>query len=282
MKDVKIFYYYTKPNFGDQLNLTLLEKLFQKKGNLSHPTKAQLCMIGSILEPLIINKPTFKGTLKKNIFPPLAIFGSGFLTDPKQSKESYVRKLEVCATRGKLTRDRLSKNLHRDLSKIPLGDPGLLTSKIFDPSTVNKKFQVGIIPHMHNWEDTLLNKLKSKVDNSIIINPLDTVENVIKQISQCETILSNAMHGLIVADSLGIPNKRLILTKELNGGIYKFHDYYSAFDMETLPQVLDLRDATDAEIASSIENIKKDYSISYDQIHEIQHKLLENSPRFLN
>lgn len=59
------------------------------------------------------------------------------------------------------------------------------------------------------------------------------VLEILKQIAQCEMIVSSALHGLIVADSFGIPNIRLVATDTMRiAQNFKFLDYYSAYDIE--------------------------------------------------
>jgi len=279
MSKVKIFYYYPKNNFGDQLNLYLLDKLFKKEYEFKHPNNANLIMIGSVLEPLILKNDSYKNLFKKIIYPKLNIYGSGFISNQKLVHEKYIRKLNIHSLRGKLTRDRLSYNLNLNLNDICLGDPGLLVSKLNNVE-VDKQYSVGIIPHMINLDDNRVEQLNELITNSIIINPLDRVEEIIQKISKCEIILSNAMHGLIVADSLGIPNKRLILNKELFGGDYKFMDYYSAFDMN-LPDPLILNNLSSKDIINNINKIKFNYNLNYDKIVEIQERLLKSIPDIL-
>ena len=62
----------------------------------------------------------------------------------------------------------------------------------------------------------------------------------LKQLNACDVVLSSAMHGLIAADSLGIPNAWMRLSDRLTGGDWKFRDYYSVFGVE--PTALDLKD----------------------------------------
>ncbi len=274
---IKLFYYYSKKNFGDQLNLIISEKIFNKKVELSHPYYCKYTMIGSILEPFILHKKNFRNIVKKNIFPPVKIFGSGFLAPTPSSSEEYIRKLHIDAVRGRLTRDRFAKHLNKNLDHICLGDPGLLTS-ILVKNNIQKKYSVGIIAHMANANDRNIIKLKEKIPESILINMLDDAKKIIQQISSCEIILSNTMHGLIVADSFGIPNKRLLLQNDLIGGDYKFIDYYSAFDLE-LQNTFDLRiENSYKELSAQLNKVKKEYNIHYDQVIEIQENLLKAAP----
>ena len=67
--------------------------------------------------------------------------------------------------------------------------------------------------------------------------------DIIRRVAQCDYILSTSLHGLVLADSLGIPNHWLRSRRGLLGGDFKFHDYLSVFGIED-PQPLTL-DPTD-------------------------------------
>lgn len=53
----------------------------------------------------------------------------------------------------------------------------------------------------------------------------------------CKYIISSSLHGLICADSICIPN-RWIKLSELLGSDFKFHDYYSVFDITPEFQIM--------------------------------------------
>ena len=75
----------------------------------------------------------------------------------------------------------------------------------------------------------------------------------------CICILSSSLHWLIFADSLGIPNRRIVLSDEIIGGDLKFDDYYSVYyeNPEEAPEAIDLRKTTVTD--ETIDDIIKNY-----------------------
>jgi hypothetical protein len=53
---------------------------------------------------------------------------------------------------------------------------------------------------------------------------------VIRQIGRCRIVLSQSLHGLIVADAFNIPNLWIAPAQHMQGGDYKFMDYFSTLD----------------------------------------------------
>lgn len=111
---------------------------------------------------------------------------------------------------------------------IPLGDGGLLFGKLLE-KPVAKQYAVGIIPHTVDWQNPYINQMAGELPDSLLIDVRKEPLKVLEEIASCEFIISTAMHGLIAADSLGIPNKWIEVSDKVVGGGYKFCDYYSVF-----------------------------------------------------
>jgi pyruvyltransferase len=63
----------------------------------------------------------------------------------------------------------------------------------------------------------------------------NSAEFVSKEISKCRRVYSSSLHGLIVADSLGLPNVWIELSNKVIGDGFKFHDYNSSIDFTQYP-----------------------------------------------
>ena len=65
---------------------------------------------------------------------------------------------------------------------------------------------------------------------------------VIEAAGQCEHIVSSALHGLVLADALEIPNRWLWWVDDADRDLlgkpeFKYRDYYSAFGMADMPYI---------------------------------------------
>lgn len=243
------FYFNNRPNFGDELNLYILQRVLKIYVYKSNKKRHQLFAIGSILQNLL--KKKFSLPLRH----PTTIWGSGFI---QSDNKKFIKKpLKVLALRGYVSKQRLEKLLNHSLNNIALGDPGLLSHKLIDTSKITKKYKVGIIAHYIDANEDFLNNIHL-TDYTV----LDITQNpitLLHQIAECEVILSSAMHGLIAADSLNIPNCWIKISDNLEGVDYKFNDYYSVFNCKR-PEPIDLRlqIINDDIIQNIIENYPKD------------------------
>ncbi len=205
------------PNFGDQLTPLILKKYgFTPIYSSYNPSfcfakKAEFISAGTILG----STPTaFDGI----------ILGSGL--DDEKKQFPYAKILGV---RGRLTQ----KNLGLENKDIILGDPGLLVSYFF-PEAVPKKWLLGIIPHFVDKNDPIIDRWMQKFSpNANLIDVQGKPEIVINEIKMCENIISSSLHGLVVADSFGIPNVMFAIRKNIPKKLdYKYIDYYSALGID--------------------------------------------------
>lgn len=202
-------------NLGDELNYYLIKELSGKrlvnKFNLFVPKLTNICCIGSIVDSMADSQSI--------------IWGSGAIADNRKMK---CVPLEVRAVRGKLTRKYL---LSQGIECPPVyGDPALLLPMIYKPNIV-KKYAVGIIPHYVDMKSKYVVKLVSQMKGDAKIIHMANYKDwhdVIDEINQCQFILSSSLHGLIIADSYGIPNKWIEFSNKVTGNGFKFRDYFSS------------------------------------------------------
>lgn len=230
----KLNVYYAKvPNMGDILNVILIEELFGYKVKRRTFLTGKLSAIGSGLGQFTLKENPFYALIERIIgliFPKVYVWGTGFICYKEKDTPFYRRKMNFCAVRGELSKKRVEKLIKRKLD-IPTGDAGILSSLLLKRN-INKKYKVGIIAHFKEQDEPVFKKLLENYEQSTFIDVRQHPSVVIKQIAECETIISSSLHGLIIADSLHIPNIHIIVSNKLLGDGFKFDDYYSAYGLK--------------------------------------------------
>jgi hypothetical protein len=274
-KELSIFYFNPSEinNFGDALNPILIEKLFSIKNHIKDANHAKLFAIGSILQNLYCKKKyRFISFFQRLYLPAAHVWSSGLITPPARGCR-LKRKIKIFALRGHYTRDILQYHTKQDLSRIPLGDAGLLASDLLI-KIPSKAHRVGIIPHLVDEKNELIPDLIKLVPGSTLINICGDPFETLNKISSCEIILSSSMHGLIAADSLGIPNQWIKFSDEVIGNDFKFKDYYSVYGIE--PKAWDIR--TMKLTAEDILSIPNNYKIKKDHVEKVKCELRKSFP----
>lgn len=152
------------------------------------------------------------------------IWGTGFISNISQL---YINPLEICAVRGPKTREKMIK-FGQECPEI-YGDPVLLMPRFFNPK-IEKKYKYGLIPHYVDYNNPWIQKYSNNKDVKII-RITNTPEEVkehrfVKELLECEVILSSSLHGLICADAYGIPSYWIELSDKVVGNGFKFLDYF--------------------------------------------------------
>ena len=257
MKNINLYYFHKRDNFGDLLNTYIPYKLFNCNINKVSIENTEALFIGSILTSVLTKSKPVKPLSR------IKIWGTGFIQRPLPN-QFLSRGLEVFAVRGKYTKELLEKMTHKKYD-IPLGDPGLLCSKIYSNEGIEKEYDWGIIPHYIDKNNENLKKLQ--LSNSIILDITEQPEVFLSKLVKCKKVISSAMHGLIAADSYCIPSIRMILSDKIVGGDFKYNDYYSAFDI-SIHNKIDLRTTN-----GIIKDLSIDYQITPEKVQKIQNDL---------
>ena len=153
------------------------------------------------------------------------------------------------------------------------GDPGLLISKYYKPKKVNKKFDLGIIPHFSEYEKVA--DLYQEYTNILVINMASgNVEKTIDEIVSCSNTVSSSLHGIVFSHSYSIPVRWIKFSHQVFGDDTKFYDYFRAVGrpVETYIDGLVFRKIDPETILNEI----LDYKISID-FHRLEESLFFNS-----
>lgn len=245
-------------NFGDELGPLILERLFGFTYRWAPPEACDIVVMGSVLE---------KVCAARREAPPI-VWGAGFIGEGSAVSQ---RTVTAAAVRGRLSAKRFGME-----NTLVTGDPGLLCSELLDRMP-NKQYQVGVVLHHTHKKVDVTSLFAGDIRRIRTIDVRMPPLQVIQEIAACETILSSSLHGLVVADSLGIPNQWITFPQRLFGGDYKFHDYYSAVCCDTpQPHVVNHRRRFDYR---TIAQIGEHYERP--GLESIRNKLLSCFPKSL-
>lgn len=195
---MKIIYYNSdKGNVGDELNVWLWERLFDKSF-LDKNSDTALLGIGSIL----LENSTFVNDA--NAYKRKIILGTGVrsITENIQLDNSWY----VSFVRGPYSSFRLTNSTTNYISDGAyfIGLLGEYKNYLALP----KKHEIGFVPYFKSANLIDWEKLCAKQGWHLISPVTKDINGFMEEIASCKTIISEAMHGAIFADILRIPWKR--------------------------------------------------------------------------
>lgn len=236
-------------NFGDALSPILVQEMLGQPVISTGSTNSEMVAVGSLFaygRALYRDKTslmsieglkTIRLRLMNSVSPPIKVWGTGFLYESIPRNPLPIRSLDVRAVRGRYTLDILQRTgLCAHGSHVVFGDPGLFYASLLH-ELPSKEYDLGVVPHeVDRYAGEFVVEALAKQGVRVkYIDVCDDPLQVVSEIASCDKILSSSLHGLIVADSLGIPNRQMMLsyfgyTKDRF--LFKFRDYYSAFGEE--------------------------------------------------
>lgn len=201
-------------NFGDMLGPWLYEHITGRKPTFSNKSP-RILSCGSILGRAVDSD---------------IVWGSGFLDRPKQPRPKGIR---IRYVRGPLSAEILRKQGH----VVPrlYGDPGLLVHRYMHKPDV--RYDVGYVPH---YADAGMDV--NLPPDSIRIHPMKPVPYVLERLAACRGVVSSSLHGIVVAESLGISAVWVRISNSVPK--FKFRDYYLGTGRK-VPKPMDWRDGVD-------------------------------------
>ena len=239
MKDVKICYS-IRDNIGDAINPFIVSQVLGYNPVHADPGHCEITGIGSGLgrffyapaetDLLRRMKKEFLRITNPN---PVILWSAGFIKTPGQKLRPMRKTVLPAAVRGKLSLKAVAGALGIDGKGVATGDAGILACGLIGPQ--ERKYSIGIIPHDKERGEEKYSRLAEKIPGSTVIDVRGDVKTCLEKIASCEAVLSSSLHGLIIADGMGIPNRQAVLTDKLAGDGFKFDDYYSGYDLRSDP-----------------------------------------------
>lgn len=193
---LSLYWFAGTPNFGDALSPIILEWI----------SGCSVQRVG----PRVHGKVVAVGSNHTHIRSGDLVWGAGAMRDVAIRIPPTTH---VLAVRGPLTAERLV-----GVETKVFGDPASLLPTFHPPST--KKQGIGVIPHYVDWHRI------PPSDRYIKIDVTAHWKSVVDSITSCEQVISSSLHGVIVAESYGIPATWISLSDHVIGARLKFNDYY--------------------------------------------------------
>ncbi|WP_326533346.1 polysaccharide pyruvyl transferase family protein [Pseudorhodoferax sp.] len=212
--------YYRDPkfNFGDDLNAVVWPQVLSEQLR-NHPDIV-LVGIGSILNETMVGKHTGQGKR-------IVVIGSGtsYGVPPQRLDE-----LEVLAVRGPYTAAVIGK------PRTAVTDSAILLAQVDAQRDVHlKKDLVLFMPHHRTIASTPWAEIARECGLTYV-SPQQPVEDILQQFAHARLVVTEAMHGAIVADTLRIPWIPLAISPAVEE--FKWRDWCLSMNLPFQPQRL--------------------------------------------
>lgn len=233
-------------NWGDDINYHFLKEIVLHP--IAHYNHNSLALRLQMPNYLVIGSTIQWLSNKRTV-----VWGAGMVDDiVLESKPE-----KVLAVRGPLTREVLIKQ-GIECPAI-FGDPALLASRYFPMDKVEKKYELGIINHVSTTPQFFAKQLQKQYGAKVIsLKGYRDWKSVIREICECKRIMSSSLHGLIIAESYGIPNV-WFETQRLIGGHFKFHDFFQSIGVDRKEPLLVTEHTTYNQIDAMFQLYKRGY-----------------------
>ena len=175
-----------RKNFGDALNPWLWSKLLP--GVLDDNPSSAFVGIGTLINDALPRR-TPKAKLR-------AIFSSG--VGYEQSLPIVDDSYKIYCLRGPISAKKLGVN-----ADLAITDGALLIRKLININPIPKKYKFSYMP-LYKFAGTAWEKVCEALDFGYI-SPEGEIDDILMRIRQTDVLISEAMHGAIVADALRVP-----------------------------------------------------------------------------
>lgn len=217
-------------NFGDEMSPLVFRSLgYDVKW--APLDSAQVTGIGSLLDLYMwARKPTCS-----------LVWGSGLRAAPTpESRDAVLRSVgSFVAVRGPRTRDALGLP-----ATTTLGDPGLLAPALVDGFRLRRGTRAVVVPHYRVWANPeSRGHLRAlAADGCQVLAPNEHPIKVVRAIGGAGIVYTSSLHGLIVADALGVPAVLVRFSgPHLSGEPdFKYADYFES--VGSTPQWIDVHE----------------------------------------
>lgn len=231
-------------NLGDDLNKYLIERLTGMQV-LFIPSGAQYLKSFSLPKRYI-----FIGSILSFFnLDNSVVWGAGII-NPEETIVGKPKK--VLSVRGPKTRQRLMEQ------KISCpecyGDPALLLPLIYKP-IIKCKNTITVIIHLNTPKDNeIVNRMRSHGCQVICMYGYDCWTDVIDIIANSRFVISESLHGLIIAEAYSVPNVWVEFVQHFDQWSFKYQDYFESIDKYGMESIKLNENYSWESITDSVEN----------------------------
>ena len=243
---VNLVWWNKKENLGDYLAVVVYDWMIQKFNLPQKPAigTKYIMTIGSVLAIGVKD---------------LTVWGSGILgveQIPLIFRKSYFRKFDIRAVRGPLTRHVLISAGY-ECPEV-YGDPAIIMPCVYCPQNQKKKHEISVVEHFSKSK-------QMKQPNLHYIN-IETYnyKYFIDEICASDKIVSSSLHGIILAETYGVP--AVFLSDGMEDQLFKFWDWYLSTGR------------TDIRVAKTLEEALEMEPMPLPQLDEMRDKLITCFP----
>jgi pyruvyltransferase len=207
---VRLHYFLRVKNIGDRVNPTIVSAATGHATRWTTDSQQDhLLAIGSMMAAATPRSLVWGTGV---IHPAIGIGGA----DPGR----------VLAVRGKLSHAEFAR-AGQPLGDVPLGDPGFLMPRLLGLRREREPlFELGVVPHYVDREHPFVEAL-GQMDGVAVLDVTRPEAEFFPALCSCRAVISSSLHGLIFAESLGIPNLWIELSDRVIGEGFKFRDWFS-------------------------------------------------------
>lgn len=215
-------------NFGDLIGPLVVDLLLRSRGLVNEsPSTVGLCPTRLLTVGSILHLASDADV----------VWGTGWNGKVPATMHEFSH-LDVRAVRGPLTR----RNLSARGIECPevYGDPALLLPSLAPDlfsTSAHDQTEVLVVPNLNDYSRSM-----TRSSPFPVLNPQSSLRHCLTAIASSQLVVGSSLHGIIVAESLGIP-ARLITTEAEHQ--LKYDDYFSGTSRETPRAARSVREAVD-------------------------------------
>lgn len=229
---VNLEYYNREVNLGDSLAPVIYDWILNKyniKREQHTKRSYHLMTVGSLIGG--------------SGFFDAVIWGSGiksFDAICSLAKRKYFQKFDIRAVRGPITRKILCAYGY---NCPPIyGDPAILMPIIYTPKIIKQpeeKRKTGVILHFHSHDVTIPDECVS------LSIKTEDYKSFIDSLYGFKKVISSSLHGIILAESYGVPT--VFLCKNMDEELLKYYDWYYSTGRRNVKMANSIEQALDME-----------------------------------